>query len=61
MTSRLCPVVTFLIQAAGGGLSISKDLNQARMGGRIFLAGIAAQFASFTLFTGMWALFFIRV
>lgn len=54
-------VITFLIQAAGGGLSTSTDPKQAQTGGNIFLAGIAAQMASFTLFSGMWILFIVRV
>ncbi len=54
------PVITFLIQAAGGGLSISKNITTAEAGGRIFLAGIAAQMASFLLFTSLWAMFAVR-
>lgn len=54
-------VITFLIQAAGGGLSTSNDPRQAQTGGDIFLAGIAAQMASFALFSGMWILFIVRV
>ncbi|WWD17784.1 hypothetical protein CI109_102226 [Kwoniella shandongensis] len=53
-------VITFLIQAAGGGLSISKNVTTAQTGGHIFLAGIAAQMASFILFTVMWAVFGFR-
>lgn len=54
-------VITFLIQAAGGGLSISKERNIANIGGKLFLAGIAAQMASFIFFTAMWAVFAYRV
>lgn len=53
-------VITFLIQAAGGGLSISKQVKTAEAGGNIFLAGIAAQMASFLLFSSLWAMFAIR-
>mgnify|MGYP002718831278 CR=1 FL=1 len=56
----LISVVTFLIQAAGGGLSISDNLKTAQAGGNIFLAGIAAQMASFVLFSILWAMFAIR-
>lgn len=49
-------VVTFLIQAAGGGLSISTTISTAEAGGHIFLAGLAAQLASFTLFSLAWLL-----
>jgi len=54
-------VITFLIQAAGGGLSTSDNIQQAQTGGNIFLAGIAVQMASFALFSGMWILFIVRV
>ncbi|WWC86354.1 uncharacterized protein L201_001227 [Kwoniella dendrophila CBS 6074] len=53
-------IATFLIQAAGGGLSISKVPKTAEAGGHIFLAGIAAQLASFVLFSFMWILFGYR-
>ncbi|WRT64236.1 uncharacterized protein IL334_001165 [Kwoniella shivajii] len=53
-------IATFLIQAAGGGLSISKQIKTAEAGGNIFLAGIAAQMASFLLFTVMWIIFGLR-
>ncbi|WVQ70923.1 hypothetical protein IAR50_000448 [Cryptococcus sp. DSM 104548] len=53
-------VVTFLIQAAGGGLSTSKDVTAAETGGHIFLAGIAIQMASFLFFTVAWIIFGVR-
>ncbi|WVW82412.1 hypothetical protein I302_104419 [Kwoniella bestiolae CBS 10118] len=59
-TFIISDIVTFLIQAAGGGLSISKDIKTAEAGGNIFLAGIAAQLASFVLFSGMWIVFGVR-
>ncbi|WVQ62090.1 uncharacterized protein L199_000226 [Kwoniella botswanensis] len=59
-TFIISDIVTFLIQAAGGGLSISKEIKTAEAGGNIFLAGIAAQLASFVLFSGMWILFGFR-
>jgi len=52
--------LTFLIQAAGGGLSISDNISTAQAGGHIFLAGIAAQMASFLLFTLLWFMFAFR-
>jgi hypothetical protein len=61
LRSKLIPVITFLIQAAGGGLSTSDNVQQAQTGGNIFLAGIAVQMASFALFSGMWILFIVRV
>lgn len=59
--TELMIVITFLIQAAGGGLSTSDNIQQAQTGGNIFLAGIAVQMASFALFSGMWILFIVRV
>jgi hypothetical protein len=49
-----------LIQAAGGGLSTSDNPDQAQTGGNIFLAGIAAQMASFILFSILWGMFAFR-
>ncbi|ORY33699.1 RTA1 like protein-domain-containing protein [Naematelia encephala] len=54
-------VITFFIQAAGGGLSISDNVKTAQAGGNIFLAGIAAQMASFILFSSLWAVFAFRI
>ncbi|WVQ97387.1 hypothetical protein IAU59_004499 [Kwoniella sp. CBS 9459] len=59
-TFIISDITTFLIQAAGGGLSISDNIKTAQAGGNIFLAGIAAQLASFVLFSGMWILFGVR-
>lgn len=60
-SASLIIVITFLIQAAGGGLSTSTNISQAQTGGNIFLAGIAIQMASFALFSAMWILFIVRV
>jgi hypothetical protein len=54
-------VVTFLIQAAGGGLSASGTQKTSEVGGNIFLAGLALQLLSFFLFTCLWAVFLFRV
>lgn len=54
-------VLTFLIQAAGGGLTISKTPKMADAGSKIFLAGIAIQAISFVSFTVLWAMFAWRV
>ncbi|KAH8088115.1 integral to membrane protein [Filobasidium floriforme] len=56
----LSDVATFLIQAAGGGLSISQKPAMRDAGQKIFLAGICLQLASFAFFTCLWALFGIR-
>ncbi|RSH92801.1 hypothetical protein EHS25_008247 [Saitozyma podzolica] len=60
-TFVISDVITFLIQAAGGGLSISKTISTAEAGGHIFLAGIAIQMASFLVFSVLWAIFAYRV
>ncbi|GAA5976299.1 hypothetical protein JCM10908_005447 [Rhodotorula pacifica] len=44
-------VVTFALQAAGGGLSTSNAESSQRMGPKITLAGLAIQLASFLFFT----------
>ncbi|KAK4686239.1 hypothetical protein P7C73_g3894, partial [Tremellales sp. Uapishka_1] len=54
-------IITFLVQAAGGGVSDNTNPKIANIGSKIFLAGIAAQMASFALFTIMWLIFIIRV
>lgn len=43
-------VITFLIQAAGGGLQTSNGNQQRKLGDKIFLAGVSAQGASYLLF-----------
>ncbi|KAF4575036.1 RTA-like protein [Pleurotus pulmonarius] len=55
-------IVTFLIQAAGGGVSASsRDLHTNEIGSHIFLAGLAAQLVSFIVFTIIFLLFLYRV
>ncbi|TRM67760.1 RTA1 like protein-domain-containing protein [Schizophyllum amplum] len=56
-------ITTFLIQAAGGGLSTSGKNNPelALTGSRVFLAGLALQLLSFVIFTIIYALFLYRV
>jgi uncharacterized membrane protein YbhN (UPF0104 family) len=55
-------ITTFLIQAAGGSLSISaNDPHGAQNGSHIFLGGLAAQLASFLVFTCIYAVFLFRV
>ncbi|KAK7470573.1 hypothetical protein VKT23_001997 [Stygiomarasmius scandens] len=55
-------ITTFLIQAAGGAMSISAN-NQplALAGSRVFLAGLALQLLSFLIFTCIFVLFVYRV
>ncbi|KAF9534270.1 RTA1 like protein-domain-containing protein [Crepidotus variabilis] len=55
-------VVTFLTQAAGGGITTSRNnLNNQRIGPKIFLAGLAAQLASFAAFSAVFAVFLYRI
>ncbi|KAI0092852.1 RTA1-domain-containing protein [Irpex rosettiformis] len=56
-------VTTFLIQAAGGGVSASahEDLKKAKAGSNIFLAGLALQLASFLFFIVLYLRFITRM
>jgi len=54
-------VTTFLIQAAGGSISISNDVQTALAGSHIFLAGLALQLVSFLFFSCVFLLFMWRV
>ncbi|KAJ7682609.1 RTA1-domain-containing protein [Mycena polygramma] len=55
-------ITTFLVQAAGGSVSISSDtLNLAKIGSNIFLAGLVMQLASFLTFTCIFGVFMHRV
>lgn len=53
-------ITTFLIQAAGGGLSTAQNAKSQKTGGDIFLAGIALQMVSFAFFTGLYLWFGFR-
>ncbi|KAJ7068463.1 RTA1-like protein [Mycena amicta] len=55
-------ITTFLIQAAGGSVSLSSDtLSIAQTGSHIFLAGLVLQLASFLTFTSIFSVFIHRV
>ncbi|KAJ7437202.1 RTA1-like protein [Mycena galericulata] len=54
-------ITTFLIQAAGGSISISNTLSVAEIGVHIFLAGLVLQLASFLTFTLIFIVFIHRV
>ncbi|KAH7917425.1 RTA1-domain-containing protein [Leucogyrophana mollusca] len=54
-------VTTFLIQAAGGVLNISQNVNTALMGSRIFFAGLILQLVSFLSFSCITAWFVYKV
>ncbi|CUA67782.1 Protein RTA1 [Saccharomyces cerevisiae S288c] [Rhizoctonia solani] len=52
---------TFAVQACGGGMSTSNDLDKLRIGQKLFLTGLALQLASFALFSALYIVFLIRV
>ncbi|EIW64953.1 RTA1-like protein [Trametes versicolor FP-101664 SS1] len=54
-------VSTFLIQAAGALLSISKNLKLSKTGEHIFLAGLVLQLASFAVFVIVALRFLFRI
>ncbi|KAI0823125.1 RTA1-like protein [Trametes gibbosa] len=54
-------ISTFLIQAAGALLSISKDVKTSKTGEHIFLAGLILQLASFGIFVILALRFLYRV
>ncbi|KIJ70507.1 hypothetical protein HYDPIDRAFT_105253 [Hydnomerulius pinastri MD-312] len=54
-------ITTFMIQAAGGGLSTADSISTALAGEHIFLAGLALQLASFATFTTIYSFFLYRV
>ncbi|GAA5950838.1 hypothetical protein JCM8115_004987 [Rhodotorula mucilaginosa] len=54
-------VVTFLVQAAGGGLSSGGTESMSKLGSRISIAGLAIQLASFVFFTVTLIIFGFRV
>ncbi|KIJ70506.1 hypothetical protein HYDPIDRAFT_23606 [Hydnomerulius pinastri MD-312] len=54
-------ITTFLIQAAGGGLSVSHNPTQEQTGSHIFLAGLVLQLASFLTFSCLYVRFLYRV
>ncbi|KAI9574466.1 RTA1-domain-containing protein [Boletus coccyginus] len=54
-------ITTFLIQVMGAGLTVSHNQTQQQLGSHIFLAGLALQLVSFTLFSGIYIRFLYRV
>ncbi|KAG8899807.1 hypothetical protein FRB99_006438, partial [Tulasnella sp. 403] len=52
---------TFLIQATGGGMASSRNLEMRNTGSKIFLAGLSIQLASFISFTSLLLLWAFRV
>ncbi|KAI0823126.1 RTA1-like protein [Trametes gibbosa] len=54
-------ISTFLVQAAGALLSISKDVKISKTGEHIFLAGLVLQLASFAVFVILALRFLYRV
>ncbi|TDL29586.1 RTA1-like protein [Rickenella mellea] len=55
-------VTTFLIQAAGGSISIAaNDIKTNKLGSNVFLAGLVLQLVSFLGFTSVYLLWLYRV
>ncbi|KAJ7231136.1 RTA1 like protein-domain-containing protein [Mycena rebaudengoi] len=54
-------VGTFLIQAIGGSMTTSSNLNTINLGNKIVLVGLGLQLASFGLFTTLMVVFGLRV
>ncbi|KAH7920173.1 RTA1-domain-containing protein [Leucogyrophana mollusca] len=54
-------ITTFLIQAAGGGLTVSHNPTSALNGSHIFLAGLVLQLASFLTFSCIYTRFLYKV
>ncbi|EUC63771.1 RTA1-domain protein [Rhizoctonia solani AG-3 Rhs1AP] len=50
-------VVTLLIQAAGGGMASTNDVDRAKLAGRIFLAGLILQLISFASYIFVFGMF----
>ncbi|KIM68753.1 hypothetical protein SCLCIDRAFT_13511 [Scleroderma citrinum Foug A] len=57
----LSDIFTFLMQAAGGSLSISQNANVAISGSHIFLAGLVLQLASFLVFFSIFVRFLYKI
>ncbi|KAI0052331.1 RTA1-like protein [Auriscalpium vulgare] len=54
-------ILTFLVQAIGGGLSAGSNPDTAKLGSHIFLAGLILQLVSFIFFGIVYFVFIIRV
>ncbi|CAE6458222.1 unnamed protein product [Rhizoctonia solani] len=54
-------VVTFWIQASGGGLTAVDNPNTRNLGSKVFLGGLIAQLISFLIYTVVFAVFIHRV
>jgi len=62
ITFLVSDITTFLIQAAGGGVSIGANtIKQAKAGSNIFLAGLIIQLVSFVTFSIIFVYFMFRV
>lgn len=54
-------VVTFLIQATGGAISVGNDPDKIKLGSNIFLLGLGLQLASFLFFCAVFARFILGI
>ncbi|QEU62447.1 Rsb1 [Kluyveromyces lactis] len=59
----VCDIVSLVIQAIGGGSSASavRELKSTSTGDNVFVAGLAVQVASMTIFLGLWFHFLYEV
>ncbi|TFY79972.1 hypothetical protein EWM64_g4039 [Hericium alpestre] len=57
----LSDIVTFLIQAAGGGISSGTSATSGKIGTKIFLVGLILQLVSFFTFTSIFVIFLLRI
>lgn len=54
-------IITFWIQASGGGLTAVQNPSTRNIGSKVFLAGLIAQLISFLVYTYVFAVFVYRV
>ncbi|KAG9082277.1 hypothetical protein FRC06_005143 [Ceratobasidium sp. 370] len=54
-------VFTLLVQATGGAMAGSSDINKAKLSSHIFLAGLTLQLVSFSIFTCIFLIFLYRL
>ncbi|QRW22382.1 RTA1-like protein [Rhizoctonia solani] len=54
-------VLTFFMQAAGGGMTAGDDANMRNIGGKVFLVGLVAQLISFLGYTLIFGIFVYRL
>jgi len=61
MVFVISDVITFLIQATGGAISVGNDPSKIKLGSNIFLLGLALQLASFLFFCVVFSRFILGI